>query len=495
MAVTTRRARTQDLTVDPAPILFFVGVILSSVGLGMLVPAGLDLADGNPDYKVFLSCSAIAVFAGACMVASTYSAKTKMNPREVMLAVPMTWVFVTLFGGLPFMLSQFDLSFTDAMFETMSGLTATGSTVIIGLDHAPKGLLWWRFQLVWFGGFGVVTIALLVLPFLRIGGMQMFSLDLSAQAGRFLPRITAVIARIGLIYLLITALAAITFGALGMDAFDAIGHAMAAVATGGFSSHDANIGYFQSAAIEYAASFFMLFSALPFVLHLQVLRGRPGALWQDAQVRLFIAIVFFSILSVMVWLASIKGLSLTEALRGATFNVVSLVTCTGFTSQDFSQWGAFPLVILLSLMLAGGCTGSTAGGIKMFRIRVLLEHLRVRLHLQVFPHASQVLLYNREPVPVEVRAGVTNYFFIYIATFFLLALALSATGLSFEESLSASATALGGVGPGFGPVIGPCCTFQPISDAAKWLLTLGMLAGRLEILIVILPFTRTFWRD
>ena len=495
MAVTDSGGRSQDLTIDPAPIVFFVGVILCFMGLGMLVPGALDLVSGNHDYKVFLICSAITVFAGSCMAASSYRTRSKMNPREVMLAVPSTWIFVSLFGGLPFIFSDFHVSFTDAMFETMSGLTATGSTVIIGLDDAPKGLLWWRFQLVWFGGFGVVTFALLVLPFLRIGGMQLFSLDLSAQSGRFLPRISAVIARIGFIYILLTIIASATFGALGMDTFDAIGHAMATVATGGFSSHDANFGYFQSAPIEYAASIFMMLSAMPFVLHLQVLRGRPVALWKDEQVRLFIGIVFFAILSVALWLAAVQGLSLADAVRGATFNVVSLVTCTGFTSQDFSQWGAFPLMILLSLMLAGGCTGSTAGGIKMFRLCVLFEHLRVRLHLQVFPHASAVLMYNREPVPDAVRAGVTNYFFLYIATFFVLALLLSAAGLRFEESLSASATALGGVGPGFGPVIGPCCTFTPIPDTAKWLMMLGMLAGRLEILIVILPLTRTFWRD
>jgi trk system potassium uptake protein TrkH len=230
-------------------------------------------------------------------------------------------------------------------------------------------------------------------------------------------------------------------------------------------------------------------------LFLQVLRGRPGPLWYDAQVRLYIGIVFFSALTVAVWLAAIKDVSLADAVRWSTFAITSVISSTGFTSPDFNQWGAFPLVIILSLMLAGGCTGSSTGGIKMFRLCVLLEHLRVRLHLQVFPHASAVLLYNREPVPVEVRAGVTNYFFIFIASFFILALALSATGLSFEESLSAAASALGNFGPGFGPVIGPCCTYAPIPDAAKWLMFLGMFAGRLEILIVVLPLTRTFWRD
>lgn len=495
MAVTSTGGKPRRLSIDPAPIVFFVGAILASVGLGMLAPAAIDLADGSPDVTVFLTCSGITVFAGAAMAASSYSARLRMTPREVMLAVPMTWVFVTLFGGLPFMFSEFKLSLADAMFETMSGLTSTGSTVIVGLDNAPRGILWWRFQLEWFGGFGVVTLALLVLPFLRIGGMQMFSLDLSAQAGRFLPRITVVIARIGFVYALITVLAAATFGALGMNTFDALGHAMTAVSTGGFSSYDANIGHFRSPGIEYAASFFMLISAMPFVLHLQVLQGRPDVLWRDAQVRLYLAIVALSILAVTLWLMTRQGFTPAGALRAAVFSITSVVSSTGFTSYDYSAWGAFPQVMILALMLAGGCTGSTTGGIKMFRLRVLLEHLRLRLHLQVFPHASAVLLYNREPVPDPVRAGVTNYFFVFIASFFILALALSATGLGLVESLSASATALGNFGPGLGPLVGPCCTFQPLPDAAKWLLTAGMFAGRLEILIVVLPFTRIFWRE
>ena len=494
MAIASAPGGFRSARFDPAPIIFFAGVVLTFMGGGMLVPATVDLLGGSEDYKIFLVCACITSFSGACMAASTHRIGAQMKSREVLLAVPTTWLFVVVFGSLPFVFSELQLSITDAVFETMSGVTATGSTVVVGLDTAPPGILMWRFQLVWFGGFGMVTLALLILPFLRIGGMQMFSLDLSAQAGRFVPRITTVISRIGLVYLGITVLCASVFRALGMTPFDAIGHAMSTVATGGFSSHDASFGYFQSAAIEYAASLFMLISALPFFLLVQAVHGHLRALSGDSQVRLFFSIVAASIAVLTVWLLTAKGLSAADSLRGATFNIASLVTCTGFTSQDFSQWGGFALVLLLAMMLMGGCTGSTAGGIKMFRIFILFGALRGQLQRQVYPHASITIFYNKEPVPDLVRIGVTSYFFVFMSTFFVLALLLGATGLTFEESLSASATALSGVGPGFGPVIGPCCTFQPISDAAKWLLAGGMLAGRLEILILILPLTRTFWR-
>lgn len=461
----------------------------------MLLPAAIDLSFGHEDYKVFLICSAISLFFGLALMASGRGQKEAMNLREVMLTVPVTWIVVALFACLPFMFSKFHLSFTDAYFETVSGLTATGSTVIVGLDEAPKGLLLWRFLLVWFGGFGVVTFAIFVLPFLRIGGMQLFSLDLSAQAGRIVPRMTSVVGRIAMVYLGITVLAATSYGLAGMTVFDAIGHAMSTVATGGFSSHDASFAYFNSPLILYIAAFYMLIPAMPFVLYLHVIRGQFRPWLTDSQVRLFLSIVAVSIASVAIWLVTVKDMSWPDALVGATFNVATLISCTGFTAQDFSLWGAFPLILFLMLMLMGGCTGSTTGGIKMFRVCVLFQNVRAQIRRQIYPHISTAVFYNRETVSDPVRSSVVNYYFVYVCTFVVLALLLSAVGMTFEESFSASATALGGVGPGFGPQIGPCCTFSTVPVAGKWLLVGGMLAGRLEILILILPFTALFWRD
>jgi trk system potassium uptake protein TrkH len=488
------RARAGLFGLDMGAIVFFIGAILCFFGGAMLAPAALDWADANDDYRVFLTCAAILVFVGLTMALGFRRRHYALGIREVMLAAPLTWILVVGFAALPFVFSGFRLSYTDAVFETMSGATATGSTVIVGLDGAPRGLLLWRWLLIWFGGFGFVTLAVLVLPFLRIGGMQLFVLDLSAQSGKFVPRMIDVVGKIALAYLAITVLGAVAYRVAGMSVFDAIGHSMAAVATGGFSSHDAGIGYFGSPAIEWIATVEMAASALPFVLLINALRTGPGPLAEDEQVRLFFAIVAAASLTLTIWLVGRDDVGVLDALRQATFNVVSIITTTGFTSQDFNQWGGFPSVLLLMLMIIGGCTGSTAGGVKMFRLCVLLAAIRSQLRRQIYPHGAFLVRYNRGRVEDTVRAGVTGYFFVYLTTFFLFALALSLTGIPFEASLGASATALGGVGPGLGPVIGPCCTFQPIPDTAKWLLTAEMLAGRLEILVVLIPLTRTFWR-
>ncbi|MBL8658755.1 MAG: TrkH family potassium uptake protein [Rhodospirillales bacterium] len=489
------RIAHRRFAIDMGAVFFFVGVIVVSFGVAMLLPALLDLMDGNQDFRVFLTSAGISIFAGLSLALACRGGRYNMGTREVTLAVPTTWLFAAVVSALPFMFSQFGLSFVDAVFETMSGLTATGSTVIVGLDGAPRGLLLWRFLLIWMGGFGVVTLMVLVLPFLRIGGQQLFTIDLSAQAGKLLPRATAVVMKIGLVYLILSLACAAAFRLEGMNTFDAAGHAMAAIATGGFSSHDAGIGFFHSPAIEWTASLFMFLAALPFVLLAQILNRGPRVVFEDSQVVLFLIIIAGAVVSVTVWLVARLDLGLIDATRQATFNVVSIISTTGFTSQDYNLWGDFPSLVLLACMLVGGCTGSTAGGVKMFRLVILLRAVRAQIHRQVFPHIAYTVTYNKQAVPEMIRLGVGLYFFTYLATFFAFALALGFTGLSFISSLSASATALGGVGPGLGDVIGPCCNFTPVSTPAKWLLSVEMLAGRLEILVLVVPLTRTFWRS
>lgn len=489
------RPTAQPRPVEFAPIAFFVGTIVVAGGITMLLPALVDIYYGHEDYKVFLTCCAVNMFFGCALIASGRGFKTSMNIREVMLTVPITWLMVALFACFPFVFSEYQLSFTDAYFETMSGLTTTGSTVMVGLDEAPKGLLMWRFLLQWFGGFGVVTFALFVLPFLRIGGMQLFAIDLAAQTGRIAPRMTSVIARVGLIYLGLTIACAACYRLAGMDTFDAIGHAMTTIATGGYSSHDASFAYFNSPLINAIAIFFMLISSMPFLLHIEMARGRLGAWFNDSQVRAFYGIVVLATAAMMAWLVFDQDMPVGEALLNAAFAVTSVITTTGFAAGDFGVWGAFPLVLLLLLMLAGGCTGATTGGIKMFRLVVLVANVGLQVKRQIYPHITAAVVYNREPIPDLVRASITNYFFVFMSSFVILAILLGATGLTFEESISAAATAIGNVGPGFGPRIGPCCTFSEVSDAAKWLMIFGMLAGRLEILILFLPLTPLFWRS
>jgi trk system potassium uptake protein len=491
----TDRPVFQAPAIDLPAVCFFAGVIVGFFGAAMLLPAIVDLAEGDDDYRVFLTCAAITMFGGLCMVLAFRRQRYAMGVREVMLSIPATWIAVVAFSALPFAFSSFGLSYTDAVFEAMSGIAAVGSTVIVGLDTAPAGILLWRWLLIWLGGFGIITLAVLFLPFLRIGGMQLFVLDLSAQTGKFVPRMPDLVIKIGMVYVGLTLLGAIAFHIEGMSAFDAIGHAMSAAATGGFSSHDEGFGFFKSTAIEWTATLIMLLSAMPYVLHLQALRRGPDALLQDDQVRLFLWIIGCAIASLFLWRVVWNEAPILDAMREAAFNVVSTITTTGFTSahQDHAQWGGFPAALLLTIMLLGGCTGSTAGGIKMFRLRVLLSALRAQARRQIYPHGTFVIVYNGAPITDTVRAGVTLYFFVYISTFVLFALALAWCGLSFEASLGGSAAALGGVGPGLG-IIGPCCTFAPLPDPVKWLLTLEMLAGRLEILVLLIPLTRTFWR-
>ncbi len=486
--------RRDDTAVRLAPILFFVGVVGCCFGIAMLPPLLIDVADGHEDYAVFLVCATGTLFIGAGIAIATYNRAQQINLNETLLLLPATWVTVSLVCAVPFMLSELQLPLADAVFEAVSGLTNTGSTVIVGLDNLPRGLLLWRSLLMWIGGFGVVTIAVLALPFLRIGGLQLFSLDLSPNSAKFVPRITEVVGQIGIIYAVLTAICALCYWFAGMSGFDAICHAMTALATGGYSTHDASIGFFQSAAIEWISVLFMALGAMPFGLYIVALYGQPGRLFRDDQVRLFLGIIGGSTALLVFWRMAEHDAAFWPALREAAFVTVSTITTTGFTSHDYSQWGGFAEVVALLLMLIGGCTGSTVGGIKVFRIFTMLKMLRAQLHRQIFPHGTFRVTFNGENIPDAVRAGVATYIFMYLLLLIILTLAIGFFGLDFRESLGAAAGALGNVGPGLGPNSGPCCTFQGVPTEVKWLMSFGMLAGRLEILILLIPFSRSFWR-
>ncbi|WP_374467341.1 TrkH family potassium uptake protein [Ferrovibrio sp.] len=487
-------SRRDDTAVRLAPILFFVGAVSCCFGIAMLAPLLIDVADGHEDYAVFLVCAAGTLFIGAGVAIATYNRAQQINLNETLLLLPATWVTVSLVCAVPFMLSELRLPLADAVFEAVSGLTNTGSTVIVGLDNLPRGLLLWRSLLMWIGGFGVVTIAVLALPFLRIGGLQLFSLDLSPNSTKFVPRITEVVGQIGIIYAALTCICALCYWFAGMTGFDAICHAMTALATGGYSTHDASIGFFQSAAIEWISVLFMALGAMPFGLYIVALYGQPGRLLRDDQVRLFLGIIAGSVALLVVWRMAEHDAAFWPALREAAFVTVSTITTTGFTSHDYSQWGGFAEVVALLLMLIGGCTGSTVGGIKVFRIFAMLKMLRAQLHRQIFPHGTFRITFNGESIPDSVRAGVASYIFMYLLLLIILTLAIGFFGLDFRESLGAAAGALGNVGPGLGPNSGPCCTFQGVPTEVKWLMSFGMLAGRLEILILLIPFSRSFWR-
>ncbi|WP_428246654.1 TrkH family potassium uptake protein [Ferrovibrio sp.] len=477
-----------------APILYFVSVVMCCLGVFMLVPMAVDAVDGHRDAYAFLACALGTIFIGAGIAIATHNKQQRISQNETLLMLPVTWALACLVCAVPFMLSTLKLPLADAVFEAVSGLTNTGSTVIVGLDNAPRGILFWRFLLMWIGGFGVVTIAVLLLPFLRIGGLQLFSLDLSPSSSKFVPRMVEVVTQIGLIYIALTILSSISLWFAGMNAFNAIGHSMSAIATGGFSSHDAGIGYYNSPAVEWVSIIFMTLGAMPFGLYILALYGRPEALYRDQQVRLFLGIILVAALLIALWRVVHYDIEVMQALREGFFVTVATITTTGYTGYDYSTWGGFVEAIVLLLMLSGGCTGSTVGGLKVFRIFVMVQILRAQIHRQIFPHGTFRVTFNGETISDAVRAGVVTYFFTYLLTMAFLAVAIAATGMPLLDSLGAAATALGNVGPGLGPTSGPCCTFKEIPDAAKWLMSFGMLAGRLEILILIIPFSRYFWR-
>jgi trk system potassium uptake protein TrkH len=481
---------------DFRPILFVLGLLLSVLALAMLVPAIVDLSYGSSDWQVFCASSAVTLFVGVALAITSRGYDASFSVRQAFVLTTLSWVVVAAFAALPFAFSELNLDYTDAFFESMSGVTTTGSTVIVGLETAPPGLLLWRALLQWLGGIGIIVMALSVLPMLRVGGMQLFRMESSDTSEKVLPAAAQIASAIGMIYVAVTLLCAALYAAAGMSWFDAVAHAMTTIATGGFSTVDGSIGAFDSAAIDTIATVFMIVGSMPFVLYLRAVRGQPGALWADTQVRWFLSILALAIAVMTAYLvAQPDDRSWGEALRLSAFNVTSMVTGTGYATDDFSRWGTFAICALFLLMVVGGCAGSTTCGIKVFRFQVLYAVMRGQLAKLLHPHGVFTPYYNRKPIPEAVAESVMSFFFLFALCFCALALALSLMGLDFLTSMSGAATAIANVGPGLGDIIGPAGNFRPLPDAAKWLLAFGMLLGRLELFTVLVMLAPRFWRD
>ncbi|MBT4463402.1 MAG: TrkH family potassium uptake protein, partial [Rhodospirillaceae bacterium] len=418
----------------------------------------------------------------------------RLNVRQAFVMTTFSWMLLTVFAALPFMFSELNLSFTDAYFEAMSGITTTGSTVITGLDTAPPGILLWRALLQWLGGIGIIVMAIAVFPMLRVGGMQLFRMESSEQTEKALPRTAQIASSIGVIYLVMTFLCASAYWLAGMNGMEAVAHSMTTIATGGFSTSDGSIGHFDSELIDVIATFGMILGSLPFILYLKTVQGSYTAIWNDSQVQWFISIVGLAVLSVTFWLWLSGGLQPLQALRYASFNVVSVISGTGYATSDYSLWGSFAIPVFFFIMFIGGCAGSTTCGIKIFRFQVLYAAARTQIHHLLQPHGVFIPYYNRRPISDEIIVSVLSFFFVFGISFALLAMGLGMLGLDYLTAISSAATAISNVGPALGPLVGPAGTFQPLPDAAKWLLTGGMLLGRLELFTVIVLFTRSFWR-
>ena len=478
---------------DFRPIIFVIGILLTTLALAMCAPMAADLADGHPDWKVFAGSGGLTLFIGVAMALAARGPRFELNIRQAFLLTTGAWLVLTMFAALPFAFASTGLSYTDAFFEAMSGITTTGSTVIAGLDTAPSGVLLWRALLQWLGGIGIIVMAVGVLPMLRIGGMQLFRAESSDRSDKVLPRVTQIATGIGMTYLGLTILCALLLAAVGVSGFDAVAHAMTTIATGGFSTSDASVGVFANPAAEMVITVFMLCGALPFVLYLQALRGDPGALARNNQVRAFIAIVACVVVAMTVWRVA-AGVPVLQALRSVVFNVVSIITGTGYVTAGYDGWGNFAIAVFFFIMFIGGCAGSTTCGIKVFRFQVLYVTAAAQIHRLIQPHGVFVPHFNQRPIDHEVASSVMSFFFLFAASYAVLALLLGALGLDFVTAVSGAATAICNVGPALGPVIGPSGTFAPLPDAAKWVLSAGMLLGRLELFTVLVLLTPSFWR-
>jgi len=378
----------------------------------------------------------------------------------------------------------------------MSGITTTGSTIITNLDNAPKGILIWRAILQWLGGIGVIVMAITVLPLLNVGGMQLFRMESSDTTEKILPRAREVTIIISIIYLTLTFACGAAYWLVGMNIFDSIAHSMTTIATGGFSTYSSSIGYFQNPKIEIIAIIFIVLGSMPFIAYLKFVKGDQKIFFKDVQIKGLIYIFIVSILLMLLYLLlSNKEYSFAENLRISTFNVVSILSGTGYVTSDFSLWGKFPLIFFLFLMFIGGCAGSTTCGIKIFRFQILGLFILNQIKKLIYPHGIFPMKYNNEKISNPFIYSIITFIFLYFFIFFILAALLSLNGLDFVTALSGSASAISNVGPGLGDVIGPNGNFSDLPNFSKLSLSLGMLLGRLELFAVLVLFFPSFWKN
>ena len=480
---------------DIRPIFLVIGILLTTLGCAMLLPAIIDLAVNEPNWIAFAASAGFTLFVGTSLTLVTWGRTENLSVKQAFILTTASWIALAAFAALPFTLGVKDMTYTDAFFEAMSGLTTTGATVITDLDEAPRGLLLWRGLLQWLGGIGIIVMAIAVLPMLQIGGMQLFRMESSDTSDKILPRATQIAGSITVLYVTLTGLCTISYQVAGMAVFDALVHAMTTIATGGFSNYDGSIGHFGSTSIDMVGAVFMLVGSLPFVLYLQAVRGNAGPLLEDSQVRFFLSAVAVLIALAWTYELSQDTHDPAYALQLAIFNVISIVTGTGYATTGYDLWGPFALVFFFCIMFVGGCAGSTSCGIKIFRFQVVLQMLKVYLQRILYPHGVFVPRYNGRPLADHVTAAVLSFFFLFFICFIVVALILNMMGLDNLTAMSAAASAIANVGPGLGETVGPEGNYQPLQDAAKWLLSFTMLVGRLEIFTVLVLFSPVFWRS
>ncbi len=475
------------------PITFIIGLVLSKLALFMYVPTLVAFFTGSGGFLDFAQAVIITHLVACLCLSIGRTEHFRLNVRDMFLITSLVWTIASAFAAMPFVFIN-HISFTDAYFETMSGLTTPGSTVLSGLDDMPPSILLWRSILQWLGGVGFIVMAVAVLPMLNVGGMKLFQTESSDWSDKSSPRAKTVAKNIVAVYLVLTGLCFLSYIATGMTPFEAINHAFTTLSTGGYSTSDSSMNRFSHGA-HWVGTLFMFLGGLPFLLFVQALRKQSArALLKDEQVRGFFWVFMISSLLVAGWLWLKNDYAILDALRVSMFNIGSVVTTTGYGLDDFTAWGALPSPIFAILLMAGACSGSTSGGIKVFRFQIAMALLKKQLLNLIHPSGIFIQRYNKRPVNEEIIRSVVAFGLTFFITIVVLAGALSAMGLDSVTSISGAVTAVANVGPGMGSIIGPTGNFAPQPDAAKWLLSFGMLMGRLEILTILVLFFPAFWR-
>lgn len=475
-----------------APVTFIVSIMLVLLSTFLtLPPIFLPAAPNASDF----SNTAIGVFiVGVLGLWLTRNNSNRLQPRYMFLLTVSSWVIISLLCAMPLYLSNLNLSMTDAIFESFSGITTTGSTVLTGLDTMAPDILLWRSIIQWIGGIGIIGMFVAVLPFLGIGGMRLFATESSEWTEKALPRMKSLSRGLLLVYCSFTLACIFCYWLAGMDLFNAINHAFTTISTGGYSTSDSSMGQFNSLPILLLSSLFMALGAMPFFLFVRELHGQHGVLLRDQQVRAFVGVLLISALIMTIYRLLNHEEHPFELFVAALFNVTSIVTTTGYASEDYLLWGPFTSVAFFFLTFVGGCSGSTSGGMKIFRFQLSFMVLREQFRRLLHPRAVLTRNFNGRPVSDEIIASMIAYVFVFLVTMAVMTLLLSLLGVDLITSLTGSITALTNVGPGLGTVIGPAGNFAILPDEAKWVLSVGMILGRLELLSVIILFSPAFWR-
>ena len=475
-------------------VFFTLGVLQIILGIFMIIPIIIQNVYGEFDSS-FVIASIITLVFGILFVISNLDYDKKINLHQAFLLTSLSWITIAIFGALPLFFSKLNLSFTDSFFESMSGITTTGSTIITNLEGTPKSILLWRALLQWLGGIGIIVMAITLMPIMNVGGMLLFKVLNTDSTNEILPSSKEISIKLIFIYTILTLLCAFSYKVFGMNVFDSLTHSMTTLATGGFSNYNDSIGYFNNNKIEWTAILFIILGSIPFIAYVKFISGNKKIFLSDTQIKTLIKLIMFSIMILFCYLLIKDNNFSLSNIRSISFNVVSILTGTGYVTQEFDKWGSFPLFYFLILMFIGGCAGSTTCGVKIFRVQILYKFIVNQLKKVIYPRGIFVIKYENNNVNDKFLASIISFIYLYIIIFFTLTALLSITGLDFITSISGAATSISNVGPGLGTIIGPNGNFSELPDISKWILSAGMILGRLELFAILVLFLPSFWKN